>query len=238
MAERHIVAMGGASFVPGSPSEPLDDYVIGLARSSEPKVCFIPTASGDSDAHIVLFHDAFRRRNLSTSHLALFTRTVTDIRAFLLEQDVIHVGGGNTANMLAVWRLHGVDKVLREAWDAGIVLCGSSAGALCWFEGGTTDSFGLELSPLHDGLGFLSGSFCPHYDGEAQRRPAFHRYVEHGELAPGFAADNFVGLHFVGTELDEAVSCSDDASAYRVEGVDGHAHETKIETRQLPRVRG
>jgi peptidase E len=146
------------------------------------------------------------------------------------------VGGGNTANMLAVWRLHGLDVILREAWEAGVVMCGMSAGSLCWFEGGTTDSFGLDLSALRDGLGFLAGSFSPHYDGEAKRRPAYHRFIADGELANGMAADNGVGVHFVGTEFDEALSVHEGLHAFRVELVDGKVQETAIEPRVLPRV--
>jgi peptidase E len=156
-----------------------------------------------------------------------------DIRAHLLAQDLILVGGGNTANMLAVWRVHGVDAVLREAWEAGIVLAGWSAGAICWFEGGVTDSFGPELQPLEGGLGFLAGSFCPHYDGEPERRPTYRRLVAEG-FSPGFAADDAVGLRFDGAELAECVTEREGAAgAYRVEpGGDGIS-ETKLATRRL-----
>jgi dipeptidase E len=226
--------MGGGSFLAGSGSVPVDEFVLGLARNPEPKVCFIPTAGGDSDVHLVQFYEAFQHRRCTPSHLALFTRTVVDIKGFILDKDVIYVGGGNTANMLAVWRLHGVDVALRDAWHQGVVLCGASAGGLCWFEGGTTDSFGLELAPLQDGLGFLEGSFCPHYDGEVQRRPAYHRFVEDGVIGPGYAADNFVGMHFVGTALAEVVTGVDGATAYRVELIDGHAKETRLPARMMP----
>ncbi len=233
MPERHIVAMGGGGFAYGPEWHVLDDYVLALARSKRPKVCFVPTASGDSDQYIVQFYSAFTTKSCVPSHLELFTRTVDDLRGFLLDQDVIHVGGGNTANLLAVWRLHGVDEILRSAWEAGVVLCGMSAGALCWFEGGTTDSFGLDLAALHDGLAFLSGSFSPHYDGEAKRRPAYHEFVKTGALPDGLAADNGVGLHFVGTELVEAVSTHAPESAYRVTFVDGAVHEVPITPRLL-----
>jgi peptidase E len=130
----------------------LDDYVLGLTRAERPRVCFLPTASGDADPYIVKFYNAFtgtafsHRRAIPT-HLSLFRRTVADLRSFLLSQDVLYVGGGNTANMLAAWRIHGLDSILREAWQAGIILCGPSAGAVCWFESGVTDSFGLPLQP-------------------------------------------------------------------------------------------
>lgn len=229
---RHIVAMGGMRAAPGS-TPPLVHYVVGLAGKPRPKVCFIPTATGDQAEGIVQFHNRFAGASAERTHLALFERTVKDLRDFLLSQDVIWVGGGNTANMLAVWRVHGVDCVLREAWDAGIILCGSSAGSLCWFECGTTDSFDLnQLAPLHDGLGLLPGSHCPHYDGEPQRRPLYHRLIA-GGFPPGYAIDDDAAIHFVGTEVAEVVSARSGATAHRVELRDGQAVETPLAARQL-----
>lgn len=177
------------------------------------------------------FYDAFAGR-AEASWLRLFERDGRDLRTFILGQDVVYVGGGNTANMLAIWRLHGVDAILREAWEAGIILAGLSAGSLCWFEAGSTDSFGPGLAPLHDGLGFLPGSHCPHYDGEALRRPSYQRLVADG-LAAGYAADDGAALHFVGTELAEVVTSRPAACAYRVELVDGQVVETVLPSRFL-----
>ena len=192
----------------------MEAYVLGLTGKERPRVCFLPTATGDAAERIVRFYAAFGDK-VDTAHLALFDRTVDDLRAFLLAQDVIQVGGGNTANMLAVWRVHGIDRILREAWEAGIVLTGVSAGAICWFEACVTDSFG-GTDALHDGLGFLAGSMCPHYDSEPNRRPVFQRLV--GEDFPaGYAAEDDVGLHFAGTELHAAVSAREDGRAFRVE---------------------
>lgn len=230
---RHIVAMGGGGFSFGPDWRSLDDYAVELTGASHPRVCFLPTASGDADSYIVSFYDAFPASRYQASHLALFTRTVTDLRGFLLDQDLIYVGGGNTANMLAVWRLHGVEAILREAWEAGIVLCGLSAGSLCWFEGGTTDSFGPELAALNDGLGLLPGSHSPHYDGEAQRRPTYHRLVAEGVLPGGLAADNGVGLHFEGAELSKVVTTREGRRAYRVERDHGVAQETPLDAQLL-----
>jgi peptidase E len=129
--------------------------------------------------------------------------------------------------MLAVWRVHGMDVALRRAWDAGVVLCGISAGMICWFEGGVTDSFG-PLAPLEDGLRFLTGTACPHYDGETNRRPTYHRLIAEGTLAPGWAAADGVGLHFVGTELRHVVASRPRARAYRVELREGHAVEREV----------
>ena len=165
---KHIVAFGGLRTRPGEMS-PVIDYILSLPQEilhlpqkPRPRICMIPTATGDSPASLLAFYNRVPGAWAARSHLALFDRTERDIRTFLLNQDIILVGGGNTANMLAVWRVHGVDEILREAWDSGILLCGGSAGSLCWFECGTTDSFDLnELQPIHDGLGFLPGSHCP-----------------------------------------------------------------------------
>ena len=216
------------------PENPLlDDFILSLTGKPRPKVCFVPTASGDSEGYVQSFYTAFPAERADASHLALFHRTVHELREFVLSQDVIYVGGGNTVSMLAVWRAHGLDVVLREAWEAGVVLCGVSAGALCWFEGGTTDSFGNGLAPLQDGLGFLTGSCCPHYDGEAERRPLYQKLVRDGVLPNGFAADDSAGLHFVGTQLVEAVSSVLTAQAYRVERQDNAVTETPLPTRFL-----
>jgi dipeptidase E len=226
VSERHIVALGGGGFSDGG--DALDQFVLDLPEAVRPRICFLPTASADSADYVVRFYEAFRER-AEPSHLELFGRPRHDIRDFLLGQDVVYVGGGNTANMLAIWRVHGVDAVLREAWERGIVLAGISAGSICWFESGVTDSFGEELAPLPC-LGFLSGSNCPHYDSEPQRRPTYQRLVDAGELPPGLAADDGVGLHFVGTELAEAVAGRPDALAFRVEP----GGEEALPVRRLP----
>ena len=228
---RHIVALGGLRPRPGT-TPPIVDYVLGLTGKPRPKVCFLPTARGDQAEGIVQFYARLAGAPAECSHLALFDRTVRDLRGFLLSQDVIWVGGGNTANMLAVWRVHGVDQALREAWESGIVLCGGSAGSLCWFECGTTDSFDLaQLAPLRDGLGFLPGSHCPHY-GADQRRPHYQRLVADG-FPPGYAIDDDAAIRFVDTEVAEVVSARDGATAYRVELRDGRLVETPLEARRI-----
>ena len=205
---------GGFSMEPDNPL--LDRFVLSLARSERPRVCFLPTASGDPESYVAGFYRAFSAFDCRPSDLTLFARKVVDLRAFVLEQDVIYVGGGSTANLLAVWRVHGLDAILREAWEAGVVLCGISAGMNCWFEQSVTDSFGA-LAALDDGLGLLAGSACPHYDGEGERRPAYLRMVEAGELDGGWAADDGAALVFSGTELEEVVASRSAARAYRVE---------------------
>ena len=230
---KQIVAMGGGGFSMEPDNPLLDDFILGLTGKPRPKVCFVPTATGDHEGYVQKFYDAFPAERAETSHLALFHRTVQDLREFVLAQDVIYVGGGNTVSLLAVWRAHGLDAVLREAWEAGVVLCGVSAGALCWFEGGTTDSFGDGLAPLNDGLGFLPGSCCPHYDGEAERRPLYQKLISGGVLPNGLAADDSAGVYFAGTQLIEAVSSVPTARAYRVERYGDAVTETPLSTRFL-----
>jgi dipeptidase E len=235
VTERHIVAMGGGGFSMDDPV--LDSYVVDLVDAGRPRVCLLPTASSSVPTYVTRFLAAFPSSGFEPSFLDLFDRTVGDVEAFLSEQDVIYVGGGNTANMLAVWRVHEVDRALRAAWEAGVVLCGMSAGANCWFEGSTTDSFRLgRADALADGLGFLPGSFCPHYDGEEERRPSYRAMIASGTLPPGIACDDYAALHFVGTDLLEAVASKESVGAYRVRrGASADAVEEPIPTRRLSR---
>jgi dipeptidase E len=222
-----IVAFGGASLAASSNDARLLEYLLDLSGQGRPRICFVGTASGDNPESLADFYAFFARR-AEASHLGLFDRRIDDIEGLLLDQDVIYVGGGNTANLLAIWRAHGFDEIIREAWERGIVLAGSSAGMICWFEAGVTDSFGPQLEGMRDGLGFLPGSACPHYDGEEQRRPVYTRLVANGFPA-GIAADDTVGLHYVGRELQEAVTVREGAHAYRVEP----GNEIAIEPRLL-----
>ena len=228
--------MGGGGFSQEPADLLLDGLVLSLAREvrgrDRPHACFIGTASGDNQEYLASFYASYARRT-EASHLGLFGRTVDDIAAFLLDQDLIHVGGGNTANMLAIWRVHGVDRALRAAWEAGVVLAGVSAGANCWFEGSTTDSFG-GLAALTDGLAFLRGSFSPHYDGEALRRPLYRQLVGSRALPDGYAADDHVAFVFRGSDLAEVAAGRPEARGYRVaRGPDGDAIETELPTRYL-----
>ncbi|MFD8424070.1 Type 1 glutamine amidotransferase-like domain-containing protein [Streptomyces sp. NPDC059668] len=196
----------------------LDDWVLGQVRSSRPRVCFVPTASGDSPVYVERFLAAYRSRACEPSVLSLFRRELDDdaLRVFLLSQDVVHVGGGSTANLLAVWRAHGVDRLLREAYERGTLLCGVSAGANCWADGSHTDSFG-PLTHLPDGLGLLSGSVCPHYDSEPGRRPSYRTAVATGALPAGWAVEDGVGALFTDGLLTDAVTRTPRSLLYRVE---------------------
>ncbi len=211
-----ILAFGGASLLPSSIDGPLHQYLLDLTGRDRPRICFVGTAGGEQAEYLASFYAFFAPR-AEASHLALFNRTVDDIEGLLLEQDAIYVGGGNTANMLAIWRTHGVDIALRKAWESGVILAGPSAGGMCWFEAGLSDSFGPGLAPLKDGLRLLKGSFCPHYDSESLRRPRYAELVGSGALPDGYAADDSVGLLFAGRELAEAVAVLPEQRAFRVE---------------------
>lgn len=212
----------------------LDEFVLSLARSEHPRVCFVPTASGDAEGYVACFYRAFATLDCRPTDLQLFQRTTSDLASFALAQDVIYVGGGSTANLLAVWRAHGLDRILRRAWKQGIVLCGVSAGMNCWFEESVTDSFDLrQLAPLRHGLGLLKGSSCPHFDGEPQRRPAFRRLVAAGELADGWGADDGAALVFTGENLTEVVASRPNVSAYRVQKTTGRVRVHRLPTRYL-----
>jgi peptidase E len=215
---------------------PVFDLAFELAGAPErPRVCYLGTATGDDPARIAGFYGAFAGSAVRVSHLSLFTMpTVTDMRAHLLDQDVVWVGGGSVANLLAVWRVHGLDEVFAEAWRAGVVLGGVSAGSLCWHIGGTTDSYGPDLRPVTNGLALIPASNGVHYDSEEQRRPLYHRLVADGTLPAGHATDDGVGLVYRGTELVEAVADRPDKAAYRVQRrPDGGVVETRLEPRRL-----
>jgi peptidase E len=191
-------------------------------------LCFVCTAVGDNDLGIRACYGATIGENVQPSHLALFPMpNVADMRAHVLAQDVIWVGGGSVANLLAVWRLHGLDEILREAWEAGVVLAGSSAGSICWHVGGTTDSFGPELQVITTGLALLPYGNGVHYDSDSERRPLLQRLVASGELPRSYATDDGAGLHYVGTELREAVAELPGRTGYRIEP-DGSGGVTEV----------
>jgi peptidase E len=203
---------------------------LSLSGAQRPKLCFVPTASGDATQYVQLTYAAFSGWSVDVSHLALFPMpNVDDPRAHLLGQDVIWVGGGSVAGLLAMWRVHGLDEIMREAWDSGIILAGVSAGSICWHVGGTTDSFGPILQPVTNGLGLLPYGNGVHHDVEDQRRPMLHRLVADGTLPTTYATDDGVGLHYVGTELVGAYAEKPAGGAYQVEAAGGVARETRLD---------
>lgn len=209
--------MGGGGFTTEPVGGALDELVLGLASRPVPRICFLPTASGDPNEQIARFHAAFADRPCEPVHLSLFRlgRHPVDLRAHLVEQDVIYVGGGSMRNMLAIWRAHGLDEILREAWEQGTVLAGLSAGAMCWFEGGITTSSGAPAPA--EGLGFLPGSMSVHLDGEPDRRRPYVEAVASGALPPGYAADDGVALLWEDRELTRVVGSKPGLRCIRVE---------------------
>ena len=208
MAERRIVAVGGGDVFA------LWSRVLDLAKPS-PRVLWVGTASAEDREYTLHVYDRFRDR-ADVRRVDFFPWPPENLRELVLSQDVLVVGGGNTANMLAIWRIHGFDALLREAWEQGTVLTGVSAGIICWFEAGVTDSFGPQLAGMRDGLRFLPGSACPHYDAEERRRPVYRRLVDEG-FPSGYAADDDAALVFEGTEPVEVWTIREGATAYRVE---------------------
>jgi peptidase E len=235
---RHIVAFGGLPSPADSarPLGPFLGFLTGLTGRRQPKICVLATAVGDDAGALARLRDALAADGAEVSHLALFPMpNVADPGDLLLSQDMIFVGGGSVANMLAVWRVHGLDEVMRQAWQAGVVLAGVSAGAICWFEGGTTDSFGPRLRPFTAGLGLLAGSYCPHYDSEPGRRPLYCSLIASGVLPAGIACDDAAGAHFVDGTLATIVTGAAGAHGYRVAaGGDAGCTHTTLPQRELP----
>ena len=219
---RRIVACGGQQLQHPA----LTRYVFDLTGRPRPKILFVPTASGDDPANLLTFYQTLASVSCEPTHLALFHRTVDDIEGLIRAQDVVMVGGGNTANMLAIWRLHGVEDALRKAYAGGTILTGSSAGCICWFEGGITDSFTPELGPLRDGVKLLKGSACPHYDSEERRRPVYAREIAAG-LPPGIALEDAVAARYDDERLVEAVSGRPGGRAFRVDAGGEHPLEVR-----------
>jgi peptidase E len=219
------------NFRPG-PAYPMAAQLAGAGRN--PRICVVATAGGDNPMWLAAMHQAFSKLDMVVSHLSLFPMpNYEDIEDHLSKQDVIWVGGGSTANLLALWRLHGLDEILRSAWQAGTVLMGVSAGSVCWHLGGTTDSFGLPLRPITNALGFLPFSNSPHHDAEPGRRPLIHKLVAEGTLPDGYATDNGVGLIYRGTDLHECISEKPGALAYEIRRDGDTARESPLPTRNL-----
>ncbi len=231
-AQRQIVAFGGGGFSMESGNPLLDDYVLGLTRAERPRVCFLPSASGDADHYIVRFYRAFSAHRCEPTHISLFRREQgpADLRRHLLSQDLIYVGGGSVISLLGVWRAHGIDTILREAWEAGVILCGLSAGSLCWFAEAVT---GFHGAPQRlEGLGLLPFSNCVHYEPGSERREGYHRFLREG-MRGGYAAEDGAALHFTGTELSRVVSSRVHARGYRLDFSGQRVVEMQIATTYL-----
>lgn len=228
-----IIAIGGAGqfLEPGNP--PLQRYILRLLRSRNPKICFISTATGDNSAYIAQFYSTFSKLRCRPAHLPLFERT-PNLAGLILSQDLIYVAGGNTKSMLAVWRDWDLPRILRRAWLGGTVLAGISAGAICWFEMGVTDSWAGRLMPLPC-LGWLPCACCPHYDVEKDRRPATHDFVARGLLPETIALEDGTAAHFVGRKLLRVVTVGENSRAYRVKRARSGAIESPLPVAHLKR---
>jgi peptidase E len=231
--ERHVVGLSGCGFLVADRAA--DDFILSLARRQPARIAFLPTASGDAATYVARFHRAFGPRGCVATDVTFFDSPTlrrfpprtADIEGVLLEQDVIYVGGGNTVNMLAIWRAHGVDRILRRAWEEGVVLCGVSAGMICWFEASLTDSFG-GIDPLRDGLGLVAGGACPYY-GE-QRRQILHPLVAAG-FPSTYAVEEGVGLHFRGDGAPQAFAIRPGLRAFHVRNAEGGVVEESMAVR-------
>jgi dipeptidase E len=228
---RQLIVLGGGGFSMEK-NRALDRYVLAQSARATPRICFVGTASGDAESYRYKFYEAFATLDCRATHLSLFAPPCADLAGFVAEQDVIFVGGGNTRSLLALWRDWGLDRMLRDAYERGTVVAGISAGMICWFDWGVTDSIPGALTPLR-GLGWIAGSACPHYDGEAERRPTLHKLVAQRALPAGIAADDGVAIRYADEAIVDVVSSRDRARAYRVGIRDGAAMEAPISPRVL-----
>jgi peptidase E len=232
MSARQIVAFGGGGFSMESGNPLLDDYVLGLTKAERPRVCFLPSASGDADHYIVRFYRAFSAHRCEATHVSLFRREQgpSDLRRHLLSQDLIYVGGGSVVSLLGVWRAHGIDSMLREAWESGVVLCGLSAGSLCWFAEAVSGFHGAPKALR--GLGLLPFSNCVHYERCSKRGEAYHGFLREG-MRGGYAAEDGAALHFSGEELSRVVASRPRARGYRLDLAGSRIVEMQIATTYL-----
>lgn len=235
---RHVLAIGGLGDGAGTDSQGtplLLSYAAMLTGAKTPKICILNTATGDDSGAYVRSYQLLGGIGGRLTHLQLFPMPNTaDPEDLLLSQDMIFVGGGSVANQVAVWRVHGLEEIMRRGWQAGVVLSGISAGAICWFTSGTTDSFGVDLRPFTSGLGLLGGSYCPHYDSEPRRRPLYQSLIANGSLPPGIACDDGAAAHFVDDNLAAIVADSPGPRGYSVgRSEDGAAAEIVLDTQVL-----
>jgi dipeptidase E len=238
---RRILAIGGGSFLMEDGPSPVDALILRIVDKPKPRVCFISTPSGDLPEHIDKFHQAFSSEVCEPSHLAFFRKPgdrsipLADFQKHLLQQDVVYVGGGNTKSALGVWREWGLDQVLSRAYEAGVLLCGMSAGAMCWFEAGLTDSFwGAEYRPLAC-LGLVPGGCAVHYNSDPERRPRLHAALQAGAIPSTTAIDDHSAVLFEDGQLSRTYRWSEGKGAYSVVAETNGVRETLLESENLPR---
>ena len=213
--DKQIIAIGGGGFGRNPGNGKIEQYILNQSNSDSPKICFIPTATGDDESYKESYYSTMSKLNCVPTHLDFFKRT-PDIEKLILEQDVIFVGGGNTKSMLAVWREWGLEKILKKAYLNGVIMNGVSAGAICWFEKGITDSWAKELKVL-DCLGFIQGNCCPHYDEEAERKPALSKFITNKKISNCYAIDGGCALHIKNNKTFKAISFQGNKNSFFVE---------------------
>jgi len=205
-------------------------YAAGLTKKENPKVCFLPTASADSQNYVNYWYELCEGLVLDPQVMGVWVNSSTHDQSFeeiLMSMDAIIVGGGNTLNMMALWKAQGIDIVLRKAYDKGIVIAGGSAGSLCWFNGGSTDSRPKALS-IVEGLGFLDFSHCPHYHSEASRKPLYHQNILEKKLSSGYACDDLSGILFINGKVEKSISLDHDSFSYYVYEQNGKVFEDRL----------
>ena len=224
---KQIISIGGGGFGRSLGELRIEKYIVNQSKSKNPKICFIPTATGDDNGYINNFYRAFNSLACIPSDISFFKRTI-DLRKHILDQDIIFVGGGNTKSMLAVWREWGLDVILKEAYDKGVIMSGVSAGAICWFEQGITDSWSHDLA-IMDCLGFVNGTCCPHYDEEPNRRPFVSRALKNKSIDSCISIEGFNALHLVDDSPRYSVAFKDNNDSYNVVLKNGEVSEDQID---------
>ncbi len=209
-----IIAIGGGGFGRNPYKRKIEKYIIDQCDKEKPNICFIPTASAEDRSYIVNFYVSFGKFDCSLNHINFFQRTPR-LESIINKQDIIFVGGGNTKSMLAVWKDWKLDKMLLKAYERGAILCGVSAGAICWFEKGVTDSWASNLNVI-DCLGFVPETCCPHYDGEKDRKPSVKQFVENGIIDTCYAIDDEAALHYKNGSIYKAINFGHNKSVYKV----------------------
>ena len=228
---RQVIAIGGGGFGRTQESNLIEQYILDQTSKKKPKICFIPTATGDLDPYVVNFYSVFTKLNCEPSHISFFKRTI-DLQAHIEKQDVIFVGGGNTKSMLAVWRDWGLDLILRDAYDRGVVMSGVSAGAICWFEAGLTDSWASDLKMMKC-MNFIPGNCAPHYDEEPERRPATKRFLENQSIDFMYGIEGGAALHFIDEIPNSTIRFKKNKNAYKVTFDGKKINEIPYKTKDL-----
>ena len=224
--DKQIIAIGGGGFGRNPGNGTIEKYILDQSDKNRPNICFIPTATGDDESYKVSYYATLTKLNCTPTHIDFFKRT-TDLEKLIKDQDIIFVGGGNTKSMLAVWREWGLDKILKKAYQNGTIMCGVSAGAICWFEKGVTDSWADKLNIMNC-LGFIKGSCCPHYDEEPERKPSLSKFIENKDIQNCYAIEGACALHIKNEEVYSAISFRGKKTTFYVDYQSGKTVEKKL----------